>query len=149
MVLGCMEHIKRIGCTLGWSIIVFGHPGQYRHEAMGSMGFPLAVWKERLTIILRVFGHGQALVNQLWCGMSELLGSTIGIGNSWFVSSRKWGRIRRFWESTWGKGIHHGVRVLPGKTMSVGTSCGHLRVGCCVDDMGISQAVGRPVVSLA
>ena len=63
---------------------------------MGSMGLASNVGKERLTIMLRIFGHGQALVNQLWHSMSELLGGMIGVRNAWFVCSRKWGRIRRF-----------------------------------------------------
>jgi len=102
-----------------------------------------------LAIVLRVFRHGQALVSQLWNGMSDLLGSTISIGNAWFASGRKWGRIRRFWESMWGNGMHHSVRVFPGKAMSMRTGCGHSKVGCCVNSMDIGQMVKRRVASQA
>jgi len=65
------------------------------------MGLALDVGKERLTIILRVFIHGQTLMNQIWCSMSELLGNTIGIGNTWFM---------RDWEVL---GQHKGKRYDP------------------------------------
>jgi len=41
-----------------------------------------------------------------------------------FVSSRKWARVRRLWESTWDISMHDSVRVLPGKAMSVGLVVG-------------------------
>ncbi len=117
---------------------------------MGSMGLASNVGKERLTIMLRIFGHGQALVDQLWHGMNELLGGMIiGIRNTWFVCSRKWGRIRRFWGGTWSKGMIHSSMVLPEGAMSMGAGCRHLNGGCCVFGVGISHMVGRLVASLA